>query len=62
MYDHATGEGVLGARLVLPVLVLSYNGLGSKLAAAGEDEIIHIINLSTNHETNTLKVALCLHL
>ena len=58
MYDHGTGEGVLGARLVMPVLVLSYNGLGSKLAAGGEDEIIYIINLSTNHETNTLKVAL----
>ena len=57
MYDHRTGEGVLGARLVMPVLVLSYNGLGSKLAAGGEDEIIYIINLSTNHETNTLKVA-----
>lgn len=40
----------------MPAFLLSYNGTGEKLAAAGDDECIHIINVKLNPETNTLKV------
>ena len=59
IYKHPKGQSVLGARLQLPALLLSYNGTGEKLAAAGDDECIHIINIKLNKDTDALKVRAC---
>jgi len=47
VFQHSKSQGVLAARMQLPATLLSYNGTGEKLAAAGEDQSILLINIKT---------------